>query len=153
VHADQAHARTTITGILGPHGLADKSLRPCPAGEVLGWHVDIPRLTILPSAKGCRKLLWTFFTLDVTAKKWPLRQCQLLASLAQRYHVALQGMAPYVYPFEALLTGSTQGPPHRHLRRSPRLHRRSRESRQTTHRPASSREHLRRHDSSVKQPR
>jgi hypothetical protein len=71
VHADQAHARATITAILGPDGLADKSLLPCPAGEILGWHVDLPRLTLLPSTKGCRKLLWTFFTLDVTAKKWP----------------------------------------------------------------------------------
>ena len=109
VHADQAHARTTITTILGPKGLADKSLLPCPAGEILGWYVDLPRLTLLPSAKGCRKLLWTFFTLDVTARKWPLRQCQLLASLAQRYHVAIQGMAPYVYPFEALLAGTSPG--------------------------------------------
>jgi hypothetical protein len=36
VHADQAHARATITAILGPGGLADKSLLPCPAGEILG---------------------------------------------------------------------------------------------------------------------
>jgi hypothetical protein len=110
VHADQTYTRTTITAILGPHGLADKSLHPCPAGEVIGWHVDIPRLTLLPSAKRCRKLLWTFFTLDVTARQWPLRQCQLLASLAQRYHVALQAMAPYVYPFESLLTGPSPPP-------------------------------------------
>jgi hypothetical protein len=110
VRADQAHARTTITAILGPDGLADKSLLPCSAGEIIGWYVDLLRLTILPSAKGRRKLLWTFFTLDVTAKKWPLRQCQLLASLAQRYHVAIQGMAPYVFPFEALLAGTSPGP-------------------------------------------
>jgi hypothetical protein len=107
---DQAIAVGTIKAVLGPDAHAAEKARPtAPQGEVIGWCVDLPTQMLLPSAKGCRKLLWAFFTVDHRARTWPLLQCQLLSSLAHRYHVALRGMAPYVRPFDELLATSSQG--------------------------------------------
>ena len=111
VRGDQTAAVGCIKGILGPDAhAADKQVLPCSTGEALGWTVDLPALTLLPSAKGRRKLLWAFFTVNVRARTWPLKQCQLLASLAHRYSVAMRGMALYVSLLDALLQGPSPGP-------------------------------------------
>ena len=114
--ADQAIAVGTIKAVLGPDAHAAEKAQPTAShGEVIGWSVDLPAQMLLPSAKGRRKLLWAFFTVDHRARTWPLLQCQLLSSLAHRYHVALRGMAPTFAP----LTSFSRPRPKGHAR-SPR---------------------------------
>jgi len=99
---DQAGAQDIILRTFGPMSLAKKSVLPCLAGEVLGWFVDLQLGLIRPSDKAIRKLMFAFFTVDLTAKRLPLQQCQMLASLAQRYSLALRGMGNFVTPLHSL---------------------------------------------------
>ena len=96
--ADQKMAQEVIIRTFGPTSLSEKSLLPCQSGEVLGWTVDLVRELIRPNDKAIRKLMFAFFTVDLEADKWPLRQCQMLASLAERYSLALCGMKNFVQP-------------------------------------------------------
>ena len=95
---DQKIAQEVIIRTFGPNSLAEKSLLPCQSGEILGWTVDLIRELIRPNDKAIRKLMFAFFTVDLEAEKWPLRQCQMLASLAERYSLALSGMKNFVQP-------------------------------------------------------
>ena len=94
--ADQHAAQCLITDIFGPNSLAKKTLPPCLVGEVLGWTVDLEKEVIRPNDKAIRKLMFAFFMVDLTATHWPLQQCQMLASLAERYSLALCGMKNFV---------------------------------------------------------
>ena len=105
---DQAAAQDIITRTFGPASLAPKSLLPCVAGEVLGWFVDLEMKCIRPNDKAIRKLMFAFFTVDLRAKRWPLQQCQMLASLAQRYSLALRGMHNFVQPLHSLCGGPSK---------------------------------------------
>jgi hypothetical protein len=99
---DQVAAQDIILRTFGPLSLAKKSLLPCMAGEVLGWFVDLQLGVVRPSDKGIRKLMFAFFTVDITVDRIPLQQCQMLASLAQRYSLALRGMGNFVTPLHSL---------------------------------------------------
>jgi hypothetical protein len=103
-------AQKVITTTMGDGALArEKSKPPGPTPTVIGWYVDFPAMTVLPSPKGRRKLLFAFFSVSTAPNcKWPLQQCQLLASLAQRYAIALRGMAPFVFPLEEMLKGNSK---------------------------------------------
>ena len=68
----------------------------------MGWFVDLQLGVIRPSDKGIRKLMFAFFTVDLQATRLPLQQCQMLASLAQRYSLALRGMKNFVSPLHSL---------------------------------------------------
>ena len=57
---------------------------------------------ILPYRLQSVKVLFAFFTVDLQAEKWSLRQCQMLASLAERYSLALCGMKNFVQPLHNL---------------------------------------------------
>ena len=100
--ADQTVAQELIIDIFGPDSLADKSLLPCLSGEVLGWTVDLNTELVRPNDKGIRKLMFAFFMVDLKATHWPLQQCQMLASLAERYSLALSGMKNFVQPLHNL---------------------------------------------------
>ena len=100
--ADQTAAQNVILRTFGPSSLAKKSLLPCSAGDVLGWFVDLDNGLVRPNDRATRKLMFAFFTVDMKAKRWPLQQCQMLASLAQRYSLALRGMHNFVQPLHSL---------------------------------------------------
>lgn len=100
--ADQRIAQEIIIRTFGPNSLAEKSLLPCQSGEILGWTVDLVRELIRPNDKAIRKLMFAFFTVDIKAEKWSLRQCQMLASLAERYSLALCGMKNFVQPLHSM---------------------------------------------------
>jgi hypothetical protein len=100
--SDQKVAQNIIVRTFGPFSLAKKSLFPCLSGEVLGWFVDLEMGLIRPSDKGIRKLMFAFFTVDLAMNRIPLQQCQMLASLAQRYSLALRGMKNFVTPLHSL---------------------------------------------------
>ena len=103
---DQALARDMVVKVFGEGKVAlEKSVLPSTEAEVLGWWVDLVQGTIRPSDKGIRKLMFVFFTLDVSASHWSLQMCQVLASLAQRYSQALMGMRPFVHAFHELCGG------------------------------------------------
>jgi hypothetical protein len=63
--------------------------------------------------------MFAFFTVDITVDRLPLQQCQMLASLAQRYSLALRGMGNFVTPLHSLCGFDlTSTPQNRHsLRR------------------------------------
>jgi hypothetical protein len=101
--SEQVFAQSCIRRTFGSASVAvDKSLNPCTSGEILGWTVDLSLGIIRPNDKAIRKLMWAFFMVDNKASKWPLQQCQMLASLAERYSLALRGMTHFVYPFHAM---------------------------------------------------
>lgn len=99
---DQLKAQDVITATFGPRSLADKSVWPCLQAEILGWFVDLDLGTIRPNDRAIKKLMFAFFTVDLHARRWPLRQCQMLASLAERYSLALCGMSNFVQPLHAM---------------------------------------------------
>lgn len=100
--ADQAAAQDVILRTFGPSSLAKKSFLPSLSGDVLGWFVDLGNGLVRPNDRAIRKLMFAFFTVDLKAKRWPLQQCQMLASLAQRYSLALRGMHNFVQPLHSL---------------------------------------------------
>lgn len=102
--SDQKSAQKLIIDIFGPKSLADKSLAPCLCGEVLGWTVDLVKEVIRPNDKAIRKLMFAFFIVDLDASHWPLQQCQMLASLAERYSLALCGMKNFVQALHNMST-------------------------------------------------
>ena len=99
---DQSIAQDIIIRTFGPTSLADKSLPPSLSGEVLGWTIDLVSELIRPNDKAIRKLMFAFFSVDLQASRWPLQRCQMLASLAQRYSLALCGMKNFVQPLNSL---------------------------------------------------
>lgn len=99
---DQSMAQGVIIRTFGPKSLADKSLLPSLSGEVLGWTIDLASELIRPNDKAIRKLMFAFFSVDLHATRWPLQRCQMLASLAQRYSLALSGMKNFVQPLNNL---------------------------------------------------
>lgn len=99
---DQSIAQEIIIRTFGPNSLADKSLPPSVSGEVLGWTIDLVSELIRPNDKAIRKLMFAFFSVDLHASRWPLQRCQMLASLAQRYSLALCGMKNFVQPLNSL---------------------------------------------------
>ena len=106
VDYDQTLARDMVVKVFGEGKVAlEKSVLPSTEAEVLGWWVDLVAGTIRPSDKGIRKLMFVFFTLDISSTHWSLQMCQVLASLAQRYSQALMGMRPFVHAFHELCSG------------------------------------------------
>lgn len=100
---DQQIAQSVIVRAFGPGSVAvDKSCPPSLVGDIIGWHIDLVKETIRPNDRAIRKLMFAFFMVDLSAKAWPLRQCQMLASLAQRYSLALGVMKCFVAPLHHL---------------------------------------------------
>jgi len=99
---DQVQAQNVITATFGSKALADKSVWPCSQAEVLGWFIDLSLGVIRPNDKAIKKLMFAFFTVDLHAKRWTLQQCQMLASLAERYSLALCGMSNFVQPLHSM---------------------------------------------------
>ena len=117
---DQLLAQEVIKGTFGPGALADKSVWPCLQGEVLGWFIDLDLGIIRPNDKAIKKLMFAFFTVDLQARRWSLRQCQMLASLAERYSLALSGMSNFVQPLHAMCGkfGLNEGSSHKSIWRN-----------------------------------
>ncbi len=79
-----------------------KSVPPATEQTVIGWTANVVSETLRPSDKGIDKLLFVFFSFEVTGRV-SLHLCQVLASLAQRYALALRGMSCFVQPFNHML--------------------------------------------------
>jgi hypothetical protein len=70
VREDQQMAQKVIVTTMGDGALArEKSKPPGPTPTVIGWYVDFPAMTVLPSPKGRRKLLFAFFSVSA-APNW-----------------------------------------------------------------------------------
>jgi hypothetical protein len=110
--SDQATAQKCLRAFFGSKAVAPKSITPCSEADILGWRINLFRASIRPSDRRCRKLLWAFFLVPIRANPevpllWPLPQCQLIASLANRYSIALRGMSMFVQPLNELLAGTS----------------------------------------------
>lgn len=69
----------------------------------IGYLINYQVGTVAPSAKGLNKLLVVFFALDISSgAKWPIKLCQKVASLADRYSQVILGMRGFVYVFHSL---------------------------------------------------
>jgi hypothetical protein len=111
--ADQAAAQSKLRAFFGPNAVAPKSILPTSTADILGWRINLVRQSIRPSDRGCRKLFWAFSlvpTRDDTGApiRWQLALCQLIASLANRYSLALRGMTMFVQPLNDLLKSASQ---------------------------------------------
>ena len=110
---DQAIAQRQLRAFFGANAVAAKSITPCIAADILGWFIDLSAETIRPSDRGCRKLLWAFFLVPMRPTrgktlKWQLPLCQLIASLANRYSLAIRGLNMFVQPLNDLLRGDSK---------------------------------------------
>ena len=93
---DQRALQELVFGVFGPDAInLDKSVVPCVKCDCIGWTIDLPLSVIYPNAKGIRKLVASFFSIDIkstiTQKIW-----QRLASLAERYSAGILGARPFV---------------------------------------------------------
>ena len=89
--AQQSLIHRVIGGTF-PGGLSvPKICRPATAHPVLGWDCDLCTEMIRPNKGGCEKLLHTFMCFS-TAVDHPLSEWQKVASLAERYSLAICGM-------------------------------------------------------------
>jgi len=101
--SDQSTLHKCINNILGDDTIQlDKSVPPSTITDVLGWNINLLTETIRPSDKGIDKLLFAFFFVDIR-KPQTLKTYQLLASLAERYSLAILGMRPFVAPLHSML--------------------------------------------------
>jgi hypothetical protein len=116
---DQSLAQGRCRALLGEDCLASKNQPPHTEVEVLGWFVSLTRGSFRPNDRGIRKMFFAFFvTVDLSAKKWSLQECQILASLAERYSVGIIGAAPFVYPLHHMCGNSTSDTPRNRTGRS-----------------------------------
>jgi hypothetical protein len=96
---DQEIARNVVTSTFGPSSInRDKSVNPCRVCEDIGWVIDLNLEVVYPNQKGIRKLITCFFSVDVH-KRISQHQFQVMASLACRYSLALEGTRPFVGVF------------------------------------------------------
>lgn len=104
---DQSRTQSILTGVFGPGGWNEsKSLQPSSQAEFIGWLVDTAKGTIRPNDKGIRKLVSSFFEVDIARGQGiTLVLAQRLASLAVRYSQCILGMRPFVRPLVALTVG------------------------------------------------
>jgi len=103
--ADQLRVQLLILQLLGDKGLAPDNTLPTSSADIIGWRVDFALATVRPNDKGIRKMFFVFFVLvDSDQAYWPLNHVQIVASLAERYSVAIIGMRAFVDPFNKLLT-------------------------------------------------
>lgn len=89
--------------MFGPNSL-DKEKSQCGSHVAcVGYALRFDAGTIAPNDKGLKKLLVVFFLADIsTNAKWPLKFCQRIASLADRYSRVVIGMRGFVNAFHAL---------------------------------------------------
>ncbi len=98
--SDQTTAQTIMRQVLNPTAVsAKKSVSPGQVREVIGWEVDLHLNTIRPNNKGIEKCFFAFITFSME-KRHELRVYQCLASLAERYSMALLAMRPFVRPLQ-----------------------------------------------------
>ena len=100
--ADQMIVQSICKATFGSDALADDNLVPSSEADILGFRVDLTLATIRPSDKGIRKLAFVFFSVDLNAETWPLRTCQIVASLSDRYSNVIVGLRPFVDCFNKL---------------------------------------------------
>ena len=107
VNSDQKKVQDFILKLLGNKGLAPDNTLPTTSADIIGWRIDLIRETIRPNDKGIRKMFFTFFFLIQSHEKyWPLQHVQIIASLTERYSLAIIGMRAFVDPFNKLLSHS-----------------------------------------------
>ena len=100
----------------------EKSQPDGPTMTAIGWFLDAIKGTIRPSDKAIKKLVVAFFSVSISSSAiWSLKQCQMLASLAERYSLAMIGMRPFVQAFHGLAAHSADLPVHakHHIKRTP----------------------------------
>ena len=100
--ADQYIVQSVCRATFGLDALADDNLVASSVADILGYRIDLIAATIRPSDKGIRKLAFVFFTVSLEEKTWPLRTCQVVASLSERYSSVLVGLRPFVDCFNKL---------------------------------------------------
>lgn len=102
-HEDLRIIIRACTDCFGPGCIEEsKTLLPSLRGEILGWQVDLVEETIHPNTKGCDKLLFSFFSVNLTISQ-PVKTWQLLASLAERYSRGIVGMRSFVRPLHYMI--------------------------------------------------
>jgi len=96
-----------VLRLLGEKGLAPDNTLPTTAADLIGWRINLYLATIRPNDKGIRKMFFVFFFLiEPHSDFWPLQHVQIVASLAERYSMAIIGMRAFVDPFNKLLSPS-----------------------------------------------
>lgn len=105
VAADHAVVRELNDMVYAPGSLdPEKSQPDGTTMTAIGWFLDAIAGTIRPSDKGIKKLVLAFFAVSTRSDaSWSVTQIQMLASLAQRYCVAITGMSPFRDMFSVLL--------------------------------------------------
>jgi len=92
----QQLVHSCIINMFGPGPVElTKSMAPDVVQTIIGWTIHLDKETIRPSDRGIKKLIVSFFSVDVSASV-SLLLCQVLASLAQRYSLGLRGMGCFV---------------------------------------------------------
>jgi hypothetical protein len=86
-----------------------KSVSPTPASDVLGWTVSLLTESFWPNMRGCSKILFSFFSVDIEADQ-PRKVFEVLGGLATRYAEGLQEMKPYVSVFYAMAAACGTNP-------------------------------------------
>ena len=99
--SDQVLAETTIIECFGPDSLSDKIDRPSKCMDVIGYEVNLSTETVKPNQKAIRKIMYVFLSFDFQ-KALPIKLCQVMASLAERYSHVLLRMRPFVQPLHTL---------------------------------------------------
>lgn len=102
---EQRKCRDAITLLFGSDGINEaKTVFPTFQGDVLGWFVDLQKMTLRPNDKSIRKLSYWFMSLPWAEREGVHRRTmEVVAALAARYSKGLVGMRPFVKPlFTAL---------------------------------------------------
>ena len=98
-HRDQAVVEEVVTSALGAKGLDPaKTHEPSTSGEVIGWYVCLVQGTFRPKDRAIRKLMYVFFSVDLSATYIGLEHAQRLASLAERYSLGVSSVRPFTAP-------------------------------------------------------
>jgi hypothetical protein len=96
-HASQEWVANFLTDVFGPDALSPKFQPVNTLVVTIGWSIDLVRGDVSPNEKGIRKLMVVFLPVDVsTNTRWTLRQCQVMASVAERYSKGILLMRPFV---------------------------------------------------------
>jgi hypothetical protein len=106
---DQVIAEDCISKVFGKGTVSEKKkIKPTTNADILGMNVNLLTEKTRPSDRACRKLLFAFFMVSTNESRWPLRQCQMLASLATRYSKVVTCMRMFVSPLNKLTIGSSK---------------------------------------------
>jgi hypothetical protein len=91
-----------IRRVLGDTAVnTDKSVPPTVSTDVLGWTVSLVTESFMPNVRGCAKILFAFFSVDLAIPQ-SRKVFEVLAGLANRYSEGLPEMKPYVSAFFAM---------------------------------------------------